>query len=608
MTIRLSKFTPSLLDGEVLEQLYVERNDVLASIMGRVDEAGSKGGVGHVLVAGPRGAGKTHLISLVHSRTRTSDPDRHVSWLIEDPYDILSYEDLLRSVVDRCNPSLEPTGNTVEHYERAIASLDCPVLVLAENFDEILDQIGDLDQQRLRRLIESTAAVQLVATTTSLSKDLVDQPAPFYGFFNHVRLNPFTTDEQLEYLKKRAAVLDDAAFLERLDDPATADMARRRVQAIAHIAGGLPRVWALLSEGLTIEQLEGLVDHLLDNFDDITPYYQSQLRTLAPLQRQLVLTMVREDRALSAKSLAELIDKPATSVTKTLRDLADRGWVQEVESPLLEYVDGRITFYELTEPLLRLALDLKDTSQDEVATVLNFVKLWFDPVDLAESSNAYALRALREMTADTDDLASRWLRRLPTAETPTVRMLGEVFDAVIALQTGDAEPAFAMRTPLRRAVESQLSDLPELLLRLTGTARHVIDLDNRSEISRWLRRHEVLEPSQDWLRLHSQWLSADRQFSAAKVPRDQLDSPLAQMLCDFSAATIRWDDEQPDLYLRDLELFLRQYPTRVSLATKIEGDPNLGDIDIEDVLEMWDAASHQVEILGLARTTTRRCS
>ena len=123
-----------------------------------------------------------------------------------------------------------------------------------------------------------------------------------------MRLEPFTTDQAVEYLVQRAEVLDDVGFVEQLTDGEHQEMARRRVQSIEQLAGGQPRIWSLLAEGLTLRGLDELVGYLFANFDDIVPYYQSQLRQLAPLQRKIVISLARQDRAMSAKTLAEHLD------------------------------------------------------------------------------------------------------------------------------------------------------------------------------------------------------------------------------------------------------------------------------------------------------------
>ena len=538
MSIQVRKFTPSLLDGDTLERLYVERDRVLETLVERVEHTRAGGGIAHVLVVGPRGAGKTHLISLLRHRLRAHHSLR-VSWLIEDPYDILSYRDLLAALVERTSPSIADRGDSIEQLEHALrttARAHGPIVVLAENFDEILEQLGELDQQKLRGLIESERCLQLIVTTTSISHDLSAQPSPFYGFFNQIRLAPFTTDQAVDYLIRRAEVTGDDTFAGKLQDPNLRAMAQRRVQSIEHLAGGHPRIWALLAEGLTVERLDELVHYLIGNFDDITPYYQSLIKPLAPMQRRIVLTLVREDRAMSAKALAETIGASPATITKTLRDLHDRGWVQPVDSPLLAFVDGRITYYELAEPLLRLALEIKDTSRHEIGLIVDFVKLWFDPTETGAAVHPYAIRAHAERGSEDMSTATRWIHGLPTADTPSLRLLGRLFDATNGLADGDGEAAFALPSAVRRALESQLDleladqpgDVAAMQLRLSRAAHNNSGFVPTAETAQWLDRTRGLftslsSPSEPHLEVLCDWLATNWLFDEAVVALAQLD-------------------------------------------------------------------------------------
>ena len=59
----LSRFTPSLMSHELLERLFVARQRTLDAVMARVDAAATSQERNHTLLVGPRGAGKTHLVS-----------------------------------------------------------------------------------------------------------------------------------------------------------------------------------------------------------------------------------------------------------------------------------------------------------------------------------------------------------------------------------------------------------------------------------------------------------------------------------------------------------------------------------------------------------------
>ena len=106
----LSRFTPSVMPHDLLERLFVAREQTLDAMLARVDAAASSAERNHTLLVGPRGAGKTHLISLAYHRM-----DEHllagaaiqVAWLPEDAWTIVSYRHLLTAIAERLEPALD---------------------------------------------------------------------------------------------------------------------------------------------------------------------------------------------------------------------------------------------------------------------------------------------------------------------------------------------------------------------------------------------------------------------------------------------------------------------------------------------------------------------
>ena len=60
----LSHFTPSMMPPETLEAMLVQREPVLSRCLDNVLDSLRSGSSHHTLFVGPRGIGKTHLISL----------------------------------------------------------------------------------------------------------------------------------------------------------------------------------------------------------------------------------------------------------------------------------------------------------------------------------------------------------------------------------------------------------------------------------------------------------------------------------------------------------------------------------------------------------------
>lgn len=60
-------FTPSRTDPKYLEDIFVQRHELLQDAVVSVREIALTGRKHHLLFVGPRGCGKTHLITLIVS-------------------------------------------------------------------------------------------------------------------------------------------------------------------------------------------------------------------------------------------------------------------------------------------------------------------------------------------------------------------------------------------------------------------------------------------------------------------------------------------------------------------------------------------------------------
>ena len=462
-TPQLTRFTPSLMPADLLERLFVERGPLLDRIMARVAEAASSSGRNHTLLVGPRGAGKTHLIALAYYRTKAlmaGEAALQVAWLPEDPWTITTYSRLLRAILDRLEPPAE-----VREMPRDAADLEAlivglasqgPIVVLVENLDQVLAAIGEMGQQRLRHLLQDRRPLLLIASTTRLDRDLSDQARPLYEFFTTTRLEPFASDVAAQMLSAIALEHGDRDVADYL----ASDDGCSRLRVVQHLAGGQPRVWSLFGDALTVPALRELVDYLIGRFDDLTPYYQEQLGRLSAQQRLVVSELALADRPLHVAAIADLVEADQRSVGKTMSELVDRGWVLETSSPVVRMQDRRRTYYELAEPLARIAFQLKETRDGApLRVVVDFLKGWFTPAaldEVAKGSSTYVDLARGELRTDTTLAVALRLSRLPTYRAPAVELLGEVDDALTALGAGDPDPLIALPTSVRSAIEQRL--------------------------------------------------------------------------------------------------------------------------------------------------------
>ena len=540
-TVSISRFTPSTMSAELLERLFVVRKPILEALMKRVKALGRTPSPHHTLLVGPRGAGKTHLISLVYHRCKslgkTGDgKPLRIAWLPEDPWTLVSYGRLLAAILERVVPDFDNqkiAEPELDAHIRHTSREDGPILVLAENLDQILEALGDSGQQKLRNLLQTEPDILVIATTTRLDRSLSAHAAPFFGFFDTIRLDPFSPEEAREMLTTLAREANNSELAKRLSD----NESLARIHTIAHLAGGQPRLWALLGSALTVEDLRDLTTLLLNRFDDLTPYYQEQLARLSPMQRLIVAELATADRPLPVKDLAERIGYDQRSTAKAVSDLANLGWLKSTSTIFTALLDRRRTYYDLAEPLARLAFQIKDSRGEPLPLIIDFLTNWFDAEQLQTfSENDYCMVALSRMEQDEVGSLARRLTSLPTSRVKSLDLLGQVEDALAAVAAGDAEPVMALPSSLRQAIELRAQDetglIPVRLTLLSDALREVGNVPRDATTAAWIARAERLDieaQSPESRLMLVRWFAASWHFDDAEAALSTITSDLEHM-------------------------------------------------------------------------------
>ena len=488
--------------AERLESLFVVRHHILDNLMSSVEELGATPSPHHTLLVGPRGSGKTHLISLVYHRSaHLVEQGRcerlRIAWLPEDPWTIVSYSRLLAAILERLSPDAELNGVDEAELDarlRITSREDGPILVLMENVDRILEALGDLGQQRFRNLLQTESGILIIGSTTVLDRTLSDHAYPFFGFFDTIRLKPFSPAQARDMLRALAKESGNEDLANALEG----DGARARIHTIAHLAGGQPRLWALLGSALTVDELNDLTNLLLNRFDDLTPFFQEQLARLSPQQRLVVAELAAANRPLSVKELAGRIGADQRSAAKTVSDLTDRGWLEPVSTIFANLLDRRRTYYELAEPLARLAFQIKESRGEPLPLIIDFLVSWFDADQLRSSNGGdYGQAALARMERDEVVDLARQLTSLPNSHIHSLDLLGRVEDALASVSDGDAEPVMSLPSALRQAIEYRADsphDLIPIRLSLLYLALEDVGDIPRHEFSdKWLARARRLD-------------------------------------------------------------------------------------------------------------------
>lgn len=421
-TTFLSRFTPSLMPASALEAIFVQREREAQRTVELVRESVLTATKSHTLFVGPRGIGKTHLVSLIYHRLRSMEDLRDrllIAWLREEEWGVSSFLDVLQRILRALaedDPALTPrlaavqAAGTEAAAERMAKDLlreivgPRTLLLLAENLDDLFDGIGDEGQKRFRAFLQDTRFATILATSQGLFGGVSRQESPFYNFFRVQHLPGLSLDEAVLLLTKIAELEEDAPLVSFLHTPA----GRARVRAVHHLAGGSPRVYVIFSEFLTRDALDELVAPFLKMLDELTPYYQSKMRSLSPQQRKIVEILSDARGAIPVKEIAGRSFLTHQTVSSQLQELREKGYATA-------HKVGRESFYELQEPLMRLCLEVKKQRGEPIKLFVDFLRLWCTREDLER----------RLSLLPPDAMLTRWhlreaLRQSEQGENPLV--------------------------------------------------------------------------------------------------------------------------------------------------------------------------------------------
>ncbi|MCL1895283.1 MAG: hypothetical protein FWG03_01905 [Clostridiales bacterium] len=437
---------------ERLERLFVNREILLDLVLNRISVAGDSGSLAHTLFIGARGAGKTYLVQMAYHKAienKNFGKLYTVSLLPEELYGIMSFGTLIKAIDEYREPKRTYSQEG-----------DIVTVVFVENFGRILDMIGSEEQKRLRAYIERNRNLLLIATAQRLSEDSFDQAAPFYGFFDSIGLSAFSLEEITRMLVRKAEVDGDAGLATRLMER---DI-QARLAALAQVVGGLPRIWSMLSSGLSIDNLPDMISSMLEKLDQLTPLYQEMLWRLSANERKAVMALMDAGCAMTVKRLAEKTDIDQKSLATTLRLLAP-GWVIQRGGCLMQYVDKRNTFYQLAEPLARIVTQVKGAKGRPIETIAEFIAAWVsldgpdvspmsDSVDMSDSPSCLLKEQLLKGMANTDYS----VRQPEGIDEELISECLSVDEALAAMQKScSSERILALPTPIANLVETQLS-------------------------------------------------------------------------------------------------------------------------------------------------------
>ncbi|MYB67384.1 MAG: tetratricopeptide repeat protein [Gemmatimonadetes bacterium] len=364
----------------------------------------------HLLFIGPRGIGKTYLLSCIEDAVQ-SDETLSASVVIvrfpEESNRTLSFADFLIGMCGILKEVLEDEPRwtdlfaevETEEEDAKVADTLVPaireenrrsgrtLLLMLENLGEVLTrQIRDQsDVAALRKFLMADNGCLLLATAPLHFDGITDIGQPFYDFFDVQILENLSFEDTVEVIRLNLEWEKRTDILETLDDM------RPRLQALYRMTGGNPRLTMMLYELIAHESVTSVQDqfHLL--LDRISPFYQGRLNDLPPGQRALLECLASmRDQEKTPAAIAARMRMSQQETSSLLKRLSDAHYLRADRHPQ----DRRSRLYTIREGFfdIWLAMNFSRGARKRMPFLLDFFNLFY-PSIAARDEKRRQLRA-----------------------------------------------------------------------------------------------------------------------------------------------------------------------------------------------------------------------
>ena len=413
-------YNPRDLTRETLERLFTGRDHLIEQILEDLRRQSTSRSRQHWLVQGPRGFGKTHLMSLVYHRAGADEALSQAYlpvWLGEaESYGCYSVGTFMLCVAERFGEELRARNDSglasFDEKLRAISSGgDEPLLVeeitdllraegtarrknlliIVENFDALLGGFskhsGASQVKSLRALLSHEQRLLFLMTTATSELRAVSDPGePLFGLLRPLKLEPFDEMGTVDLFQRVADVVGMPEHREALSEATEDGRLRRRV--LHRLTGGNPRAivmaFFVVKGGQGVEEIVKELTALLDVH---TAYFEARLSQCAPRERSILTAVCLASTNLTMQEIAAKTRLPERSLSTQVDRLVRDGHLMRAEGST-----GKGALYEVADGLFRLWYQYRKGCA-LLEPIVRFLALWYPPRELEEASHSLAKEA-----------------------------------------------------------------------------------------------------------------------------------------------------------------------------------------------------------------------
>jgi ABC-type iron transport system FetAB ATPase subunit len=350
---RPMKYNPALLSDEEIVAQFAARQAELKTVL-EVVEGNTESSNQHLLVIGPRGAGKSMLLHRVLAEIRRSEA-LSSRWIpvpfAEESFEVASPGQLWLQAIyhmgththvrtwSQAYEELRAEPDEQRLRERALSLLldhadheRKRLVLVVENLHLLLgEQLTEKDAWVLRHTLSNEPRIMLLASATHGFDAVGKESRALYEMFRVLRLEPLD--------------LEDCGRLWRSVTGGPANDVR--VRPVQILTGGSPRLISILGTFAQSRSLRELLNDLTFLVDDHTEYFKSRLESLPAKERKVFVSLAELWDPSDARTVAAASRLNVNETSALLGRLESRGAVTSEQ-------EKRTKYYQVAERLFNI--------------------------------------------------------------------------------------------------------------------------------------------------------------------------------------------------------------------------------------------------------------